>query len=67
MVKDFTVASMEEILKNDKDLYAQFMSLKKKEKSNSIFIYLRRYNERHPLYITSPAFLLKGEEKSKNY
>jgi hypothetical protein len=52
MVKDFNVASMQEILKNDKELYEQFMKLKKKDKSNSIFIYLRRYNEKYPLYIT---------------
>jgi hypothetical protein len=50
-VKDFNVSSMEEILKNDKELYDQFMKLKKKEKANSIFIYLRKYNERNPLYI----------------
>ena len=50
-VKDFNVPSMEEILKNDRELYDQFMKLKKKEKANSIFIYMRKYNERHPLYI----------------
>lgn len=54
-VKDFNISSMETILKNDKLLYDQFMKLKKKDKSNSIFIYLRRYNERHPLYIRKSA------------
>lgn len=50
-VKDFNVSSMEEILKNDKELNDEFAKLKKKDKANSIFIYLRRYNEKHPLYI----------------
>jgi hypothetical protein len=27
------------------------MSMKRKEKGNSIFTYLRKYNEKHPLYI----------------
>ncbi len=56
-VKDFNVASMEELLKNDKEFYEQFTKLKKKDKANSIFIYLRRYNERYPLYIRERASL----------
>ena len=51
VVKEFNVSSMEEVLKNDKQLYDEFMKLKRKDKANSIFIYLRKYNERHPLYI----------------
>lgn len=51
IVKDFSTPSMEEILKTDPELYDQFMSMKRKEKGNSIFTYLRKYNEKHPLYI----------------
>ncbi len=48
-VREFNSDSMEDILKNDPELYADFMKLKKKAKSDSIFIYLRKYNEKHPL------------------
>lgn len=50
-VSDFTVASMEDALKSDPELLNEFLKLKKKEKANSIFIYLRKFNEKHPLYL----------------
>ena len=50
-ISDFTAEAMEEILKSDSELLEQFQKLKKKEKANSIFIYLRKYNEKHPLYL----------------
>lgn len=50
-VYDFNVKNMELLLKNDSDLYIQFMALKKRKKADSIFIYLRKYNEKHPLYL----------------
>jgi len=52
-VFDFNVKSMEALLVRDNELYKQFMALKRREKSDSIFIYLRRYNEKHPLYLSS--------------
>ena len=50
-VHDFNVKNMEEILKDDNELYNQFMALKKREKPDVIFIYLRKYNEKHLLYL----------------
>ena len=47
---DFNVKNMEILLKNDTDLYNQFMALKKREKPDVIFVYLRKFNEKHPLY-----------------
>ncbi len=52
-VLEFTVASMELLLKNDETLYLEFMKLKKRKKADSIFIYLRKYNEKHPLYLNT--------------
>lgn len=52
-VLDFNVKNMELLLKNDAELYAQFMKLKKRKKGDSIFIYVRKYNEKHPLYLAS--------------
>jgi hypothetical protein len=51
MITEFNVDAMEVILKNDAELYAEFMKLKKRKKADSIFIYLRKYNDVHPLYI----------------
>lgn len=50
-VREFNSESMEELLKSDPELYAEFMKLKKRAKSDSIFIYLRKFNEKHPLYL----------------
>lgn len=52
-VLDFNVKNMEMVLKKDPELFNEFMKLSKKKKSSSIFIYLRKYNEKHPLYISS--------------
>lgn len=49
-VLDFNVANMESLLSRDADLYAAFSALKKKQKRDSIFLYLRKYNEKHPIY-----------------
>ena len=50
-VHDFTAKTMEILLQDDKALYEQFMKLKRRAKADSIFIYLRKYNEKHPLYL----------------
>ena len=50
---DFTVKNMELLLESDPELHTQFMKLKKRAKSDSIFIYLRKYNEKHPLYLSA--------------
>lgn len=50
-VHDFNVKNMEVLLKDDDTLYKEFMKLKKRKKSDSIFIYLRKYNEKHFLYL----------------
>jgi hypothetical protein len=50
-VFDFNVKNMEMLLKNDIDLYNQFMALKKREKPDVIFVYLRKFNEKHLLYL----------------
>jgi hypothetical protein len=50
-VLDFNVKNMESILATDPELYQQFMALKKRKKPDLIFVYLRKYNEKHPLYL----------------
>lgn len=49
-VSAFTVPAMLNFLQaNDPILYAEFLKLKKRKRNQQLFIYLRRYNERHPL------------------
>lgn len=52
-IVDFNVHNMEILLQADPELCAEFMKLKKRKKLDSIFIYLRKYNEKHPLYLPS--------------
>lgn len=47
----FDVKSLTLLLKSDPELYAQYMALGKREKTDSQFIYLRKYNENHPLML----------------
>jgi len=49
--KDFNTTNLESILKNDVELHKEFTNLGYLKKSKSIFIYLQKYNEKHPLYL----------------
>jgi hypothetical protein len=50
-VRDFVLSTMEDIFKRDDALYKEFMALKKNKRRKMMFFYLRKYNEKHPLYI----------------
>jgi hypothetical protein len=47
-----TAGGLYEVLKRDDVLKEEFDALSKKQrnKEETIFLYMRRYNERHPLY-----------------
>lgn len=49
-VLQFNVDNMQALLSRDEALYKEFTALKKKQKRDSIFLYLRKYNEKHPVY-----------------
>ena len=49
-ISEFNVPNMESLLSRDEALFNQFNALKKKEKRDGIFLYLRKYNEKHPIY-----------------
>ncbi len=49
-VLQFNVGNMEALLSRDEALSKEFAALKKKQKRDSIFIYLRKYNEKHPVF-----------------
>lgn len=46
----FDVSAMEILLKPDDELYKEFSSLSKRKKRDGIFLYMRKFNEKHPIY-----------------
>ena len=49
-VLDFILPNMEELYKRDEALYKEYMALKKGKRKKLMFFYLRKYNEKHPVY-----------------
>jgi hypothetical protein len=47
---DFTQENMSTILQRDQLLFEEFNALKKSQKKDMLFVYLRKYNEKHPLF-----------------
>ena len=47
---DFNADNMEVILQRDEALHADFIVLKRKQKRDSVFLYLRKFNDKHPIY-----------------
>ncbi|MEX0987216.1 MAG: hypothetical protein WD052_07040 [Bacteroidales bacterium] len=47
---EFDVASVEILLMKDPELYDEYVSLRKKKKKQYKFVYIRKFNERNPLY-----------------
>ncbi len=49
-IYDYNVQGLEIILMNDPELHDEYTALKKRKKKQLKFYYLRKYNERNPLY-----------------
>ncbi len=49
---DYNYQNLEAIIARDTELYEEFVKLKKKKKRQLKFLYLRKYNEKHPFYFT---------------
>jgi hypothetical protein len=49
-IYDFNPQTISYILQRDPVLSAEYSALKKRQKKDQAFIYLRKYNEKHPLY-----------------
>ncbi len=47
---DFTQENLENILQRDQRLFEEFNALKKSQKKDMLFLYLRKYNEKHPIF-----------------
>jgi hypothetical protein len=53
-VSGFEPDDLAEILSSDAELLNEYSRLKKRNRRNQRFMYLRRFNERHPLYFPLP-------------
>ncbi len=49
-VYEYEIQSLEVLLMQDPELYDDFAQLRKKQKRQQKFVYLRRFNQRNPLY-----------------
>jgi hypothetical protein len=50
-VLPFDYKNLELLLSSDTELYNEYISLPKRKRKKLIFMYIRRFNERNPLYI----------------
>jgi hypothetical protein len=50
-VYDYSVEGLEIVLMKDPELYDEYVSLKSKKKKELKFYYIRKFNERNPLYL----------------
>jgi len=50
-IYDFSVSSVEILLMRTPELYEEFNSLRNRKKKQLMFLYLRKYNEKYPLYL----------------
>lgn len=51
---EFDVKSVELLLMKDPELYDEYMSLRRKKKKQYKFVYIRKFNEKYPLYFPKP-------------
>lgn len=47
---EFTLDNLEEMLKRDTEIYTEFTALSRKKKKELATRYIRKYNEKHPVY-----------------
>lgn len=47
----YTYSSVEILLMTDSELYDEYINLKKRDKKKLVFVYIRKYNEKHPLML----------------
>jgi hypothetical protein len=48
---EYDLKNVELLLMKDTELYYEFMKLSRKKKKQMMFLFLRKYNEKHPLYL----------------
>jgi hypothetical protein len=48
---EFTIQNTELLLMKDNELYEEYVQLSRKKKKEMMFVYIRKFNEKNPLYI----------------
>ncbi len=49
-LREYNYEILEELLNKDSELYTEYTSLPKRQKKRMMLTFIRRYNEKHPLY-----------------
>ncbi len=49
-LRGYNYETLEELLNKDSELYTEYTSLPKRQKKRMMLTFIRRYNEKHPLY-----------------
>ncbi len=49
-IYDFTSGSVKKIISKDLELYEEYTKLSKRKQKKLMFLYVRKYNEKHPIY-----------------
>ncbi len=47
---EYSIKSIEKLISSDKELFTEFTNLRKRKQKQLSFIYIRRFNENHPLF-----------------
>ncbi len=50
---DYNLENLEALLIKDPELYEEFVSMRNKNQKKMMFVYLRKYNEKHPVFLPS--------------
>lgn len=50
-ILEYNATNLEQMLMKDPELHDEFADLKRKKRNAKLFYYMRRFNEKHPLYI----------------
>ena len=50
---EYDLENLEALLMRDPELYEEFVSMRNKNQKKMMFVYLRKYNERHPILLPS--------------
>jgi hypothetical protein len=50
---DYTLDNLEALLMRDPELYEEFVSMRNKNQKKMMFVYLRKFNEKHPVFLPS--------------
>lgn len=54
-ILEFDVENTEILLMKDPQLYEEYVQLSRKKRKDLMFVYIRKFNEKNPLYIPVPA------------